>query len=55
MWVGDDYKIKTGDHIDLILTLSGMKTGQAGIKFRLTTYNAYFRTEDKKLKEYWKL
>ena len=46
MWVSDDYEISAGDKINLILKLSGSSPGNASVKFRLTTYNTYFRAED---------
>ena len=46
MWVSDDYEISAGDQINLVLKLSSSSQGNAFVKFRLSTYNTYFRAED---------
>jgi hypothetical protein len=46
MWVSNSYIIKPHSSINLILELRGKSTGKSIIKFRLTTQDIYFESND---------
>ncbi|MCL4377172.1 MAG: DUF2723 domain-containing protein [Actinobacteria bacterium] len=46
MWVSNNYIIKGGSRINLILDLQAQKTGELTIKFRVSTNNVFVKADD---------